>query len=236
MYRDIAEDLANAIHDGLFETKLPTESQLMERYNVSRNTIRKAIDLVYQQGLLKRVQGSGYYINKIHLTHKTVVNLSLSASSGTRRSDRKPLTSKVVTFDTVRADEALAKRVGSTIGDEMYRVIRLRYLNDQLYSLENSYYLRSAVRYLSVEAVNNSIFQYLERVYDIRIANSEDYISQSKLSTEEATLMGLPVKTACLTLDETNYYGNNQLFNFSHTIFAYPELAFYFHSANLANN
>lgn len=76
MYRDIATKLVAAIQDGIFTVKLPTEAQLMERYQASRNTIRKAIDLVYQQGLLRRVQGSGYYITNIQLQHKTVVNLS----------------------------------------------------------------------------------------------------------------------------------------------------------------
>ncbi|MDN6354486.1 MAG: GntR family transcriptional regulator, partial [Lactiplantibacillus plantarum] len=51
MYRDIATKLVAAIQDGIFTVKLPTEAQLMERYQASRNTIRKAIDLVYQQGL-----------------------------------------------------------------------------------------------------------------------------------------------------------------------------------------
>lgn len=48
MYRDISTKLVAAIQDGIFTVKLPTEAQLMERYQASRNTIRKAIDLVYQ--------------------------------------------------------------------------------------------------------------------------------------------------------------------------------------------
>jgi len=67
VYHDIADDITKSINEGLFDKKLPTEVQLMARYNVSRNTIRKAIDLVYQKGLLRRVQGSGYFINDISL-------------------------------------------------------------------------------------------------------------------------------------------------------------------------
>ncbi len=49
MYHDIADDLIHSIENKLFSQKLPTEHQLMERYNVSRNTIRKAIDIVAQK-------------------------------------------------------------------------------------------------------------------------------------------------------------------------------------------
>ena len=45
MYHDIADDLIHSIENKLFSQKLPTEHQLMERYNVSRNTIRKQLIL-----------------------------------------------------------------------------------------------------------------------------------------------------------------------------------------------
>ncbi|VDG18822.1 GntR family transcriptional regulator [Lactiplantibacillus mudanjiangensis] len=235
MYRDIATSIVKAIRDGIFVTKLPTEAQLMERYSVSRNTIRKAIDLVYQQGLLRRVQGSGYFISKIQLRQKTVVNLSARSIMGGENQPHN-LKSKVVTFDTIKADEQLGQQFGIPVDEELYRVIRLRYWHDQLYSLERSYYLCSVVRFISVEAVNSSIFEYLEEVYGIRVANSDDYLSLTELNPEDANLLAQPAGKAFLTLDSSNYYKNNGLFNFSHTVFAYPELALYFHTTNLANN
>lgn len=67
MYHQIAEKLLQAIQSGEYKTKLPTEQELMKQFNVSRNTIRRAIDVVYQHGLLRRIQGSGYYINNVQL-------------------------------------------------------------------------------------------------------------------------------------------------------------------------
>jgi len=235
MYRDIAASIVKAIRDGIFVTKLPTEAQLMDRYNVSRNTIRKAIDLVYQQGLLRRVQGSGYFISKIELRHKTVVNLSARSIQGGENQPHN-LASKVVTFDTIKSDATLAKQFGIPVDEDLYRVIRLRYWHHQLYSLETSYYLKAVIHFISVEAVNSSIFSFLEEVYGIRVANSDDYLSLTNLNEEEANLMQADRGKTYLTLDSSNYYKNNGLFNFSHTVFAYPDLALYFHTTNLANN
>lgn len=235
MYRDIATKLVNAIQDGEFETKLPTEAQLMARYHVSRNTIRKAIDLVYQQGLLRRVQGSGYFIANIQLRNKTVVNLSSRTMPSSALHPRN-LVSKIVTFDTIRSDAALAKQMQIDENTELYRVIRLRYWHNQLYCLEKAYYLRSVVPYLSPEAVNNSIWDFLSEAYGIGIANSDDYLSLTNLTEEEANLLQLDHGDTYMALDSCNYYKNNSLLDFSHTVFVYPDLALYFHTTNLANN
>ncbi|MFB9770434.1 GntR family transcriptional regulator [Lactiplantibacillus modestisalitolerans] len=235
MYREIATKLVAAIQNGEFKVKLPTEAQLMERYQVSRNTIRKAIDLVYQQGLLRRVQGSGYYITSIQLEHKTVVNLS-ARSMFTSNLHPRNLVSKVLTFDTIKGDTDLSRQLGIPVDEEMYRVVRLRYWHDQLYCLEKAYYPRSVVPYLSTEAVNSSIWDFIHDAYGIGIANSDDYLSLTNLSAEEALLMGLDHGATYLALDSSNYYKNNGLLDFSHTVFVYPDLALYFHTTNLANN
>ncbi|AMV66767.1 putative transcriptional regulator of N-Acetylglucosamine utilization, GntR family [Pediococcus damnosus] len=116
MYHDIADDLIHSIENKLFSQKLPTEHQLMERYNVSRNTIRKAIDIVAQKGLVRRVQGSGYFINDISQAKHTVVNLTMGNS---RTRYHTQMTSKIVTFDEIHADESLAKEFGARNGEAL---------------------------------------------------------------------------------------------------------------------
>ena len=59
MYHDIAEQLIQDILAGKYPVKLPTEQVLMNRYQASRNTIRKALDVIFAHGLVRRVQGSG---------------------------------------------------------------------------------------------------------------------------------------------------------------------------------
>lgn len=55
MYHDIAEQLIQDILAGKYPVKLPTEQVLMDRYQASRNTIRKALDVIFAHGLVRRV-------------------------------------------------------------------------------------------------------------------------------------------------------------------------------------
>ncbi|KRN28160.1 transcription regulator [Lactobacillus selangorensis] len=226
MYHEIAEELVREIQAGRFENKLPSEAQLVKRYKVSRNTIRKAIDLVTQKGLVRRAQGSGYFINDINVAEKTVVNLSLGYTI-----KRKKLTSKILTFDEVRADKSLTDRFNIAEGTELIRVVRLRYLKKELYNLETAYYVKSLIPYLSIEAIHNSIFEVIKEAYGISATSSDQYLAQEHLSVEEADLLGETTQDKELILYQTNYYGN-QPFNLARTIYVYPNLNLYFHVTN----
>ncbi len=109
MYHDIAKDIIKNILSKKYEDKLPTETALMKSYHASRNTIRKAIDLVFAHGLLRRVQGSGYYIIERPVKSKKVLNMSIGFDQ-TAMVDGGPLKSKVVVFDKIKANQELAKQ------------------------------------------------------------------------------------------------------------------------------
>lgn len=235
LYHDIAEDIIAKINNGVFDTKLPTEQALMQQYDVSRNTIRRAIDVVYQRGLLRRVQGSGYYINQLPSSSKAILNLSIGTGEP-MHSPEFHLTSHVVTFDKILAPHHLARLMNVVDGTEMYRVVRLRFLDDVEYSLESSYYLTSVVPVLTVDAVNNSIFAFLRETYGIKTSSSEDYISLEALGPDQSSLLGKEVGDEVMALSQLNYYGNNTLFNYSTTFFVYPDLRFYVHSSHLSSN
>jgi len=63
-YRQVAADLYEQIQRGHYPpgTALPTEPQLADEYGLSRGTIRQALGLLRQQGILDVVQGSGHYV------------------------------------------------------------------------------------------------------------------------------------------------------------------------------
>ncbi|WP_390409774.1 GntR family transcriptional regulator [Lacticaseibacillus jixiensis] len=236
MYHDIADQLIQSITNGQFTSKLPTEAKLMARFGVSRNTIRRAIDVVYQQGLLRRVQGSGYYINHIQLNSKHAVNLSVGAGKPLIKTAPRP-TSKIVTFDKALASTIPLAQQFNVEGDaEVYRVIRLRYMDNAIYALEESYYLTSVVPFLSTDSINSSIFEFLAETFNVTVVASDDYMSMTSLAADQATLLGLAEGDQRLTLAQMNYTKNNTLFNFSKAIYADEKMSFYFHSAHLSSN
>ena len=64
MYRQIADDLRQTIESGTIApgSQLPTELELRERYNASRNTVRDAIKWLINLGLVATRPGQGTFV------------------------------------------------------------------------------------------------------------------------------------------------------------------------------
>lgn len=65
-YETVANDIIARIKQKEFENtfKLPTEDEMIEYYQVSRNTIRSALKMLTSQGIIYSRQGSGFYIRQ----------------------------------------------------------------------------------------------------------------------------------------------------------------------------
>lgn len=233
MYTKIAEAIIQDILNDKYVDKLPTEKVLSEQYQVSRNTIRRALDVIFSHGMLRRVQGSGYYVIKRPLQSKKILNLSLVFEKNPVDSD-DALKSTLVKFAVVKADAGLALRGNIPVGAEVYQVVRLRYLKGQLYDLEEAYYPRSVVPYLTEENVKESIFNFIRETYQIVGETSENYIHIEHVTQSYADLLQVPETEQVLCLDAINYLASGKVFNFSRTFFADADLALYYHTKNLA--
>lgn len=82
-YLQIHDRIASSICGGSYSAgdKLPTESELTARYCVSRQTVRRALDLLAGEGLIQKVQGSGSYISETMHTAKKTMRIAVVASS-----------------------------------------------------------------------------------------------------------------------------------------------------------
>lgn len=63
-YETVKQTLRNEIIDGKYKIneKLPTESELMKRFDVSRYTIRRAVDDLENEHYIYRIQGGGMFV------------------------------------------------------------------------------------------------------------------------------------------------------------------------------
>jgi len=64
LYQQLTEDLEKSINKGIYreKEKLPSENSLCRIYGVSRITVRQALDLLEQKGLIYTVHGKGTFV------------------------------------------------------------------------------------------------------------------------------------------------------------------------------
>jgi len=230
-YQQVANDLAHKIECQVYTKRLPRENQLIKEYGVSRNTIRSALDILANQGIIKRIQGSGYFISFYPDPLNNTINMANKYGLHDLGVDT-PIVSKVLKLEVIPADKKVADFLQCDIGTQVYRVLRLRYKNDQLISLEDAYYLKDIVPYLNESICQKAIYAFIIEHYQVEISSGDEYAQVHILSDNEAKLTGLPAGSPAMCIEEVDYLKNEQPFNYSKTLYLKPGITFYYHVSN----
>lgn len=137
LYRQVADELRVQIQERQLAPgrQLPTEAKLMDRYGVSRNTIRLALGVLRTEGLVVTGQGRGSFVADVGVRHRP------RGAAGLRRrvarGDGDPLDSELseagdsprveVSVSTRPAPPYIADRLGLHAGDRVVTRHRLRF-------------------------------------------------------------------------------------------------------------
>jgi len=159
LYQQLQRAISKAIESNLIspEAALPGERELASAFNVSRVTVRKALDGLAADGLLVRRHGSGNFIPaRVHKNFSMLTSFSedMRARGRTVRS-----TWLKRAAGTVTPEEALALRLSP--GTAVYRFNRIRFADDAPMALEYATIVASALP--SLDAVDASLYEALER-------------------------------------------------------------------------
>ena len=154
-------------------SRLPGERVLSERFGVSRMTLRAAMDILIQEGLIFRSARSGTFVVK----PITSSGLSLKSFSNTMTERGFSVTSRVVSFKEIKADKNLAEILRINIHDTVFKATRVRFGNDTPISIEELYLSKNLVPDLSKSVLTGSLYAFLKEKHDIVIKTAENRIS-----------------------------------------------------------
>lgn len=201
--------------------KLPTEEELMKRLEVSKNTIRKAIDVLVSKGYIYRVQGSGIFLREFSKLG-CVDMKEMNGLTKTYPTDK--LESKVLKFSLIDADEELAGKMKCKVNTKVYYVKRVRYLNGEPMDIEESYYNKDVVPYLSEEICSKSIYSYIIDDLKLKVGFADRVISCDKLTEEDAKLLNLEKDDPALVLNNTVFLTSGVVFDVSLEKYNYKKM------------
>lgn len=125
-YFQLSQRLQQQIASGTLSPnqQLPTEDGLMQAFGVSRGTVRKAIDLLANQGLVRREQGRGTFVNDPSVAQMAGFELGDFAQE-MRRQQRSPST-RVLKFENVTASAEIASLLHLDTDAPVIHIQRLR--------------------------------------------------------------------------------------------------------------
>lgn len=136
-YVQIRESLKDQINQGVLSTgqKLPSEDELAADYGVSRMTVRQGLTSLIDDGLLYRRHGLGTFVSNtdVERDHRRLTNFFESC-----RRLGKEASAEVVQFETIPANELVAKALHITTGDLVVRIVTLRTIDGKPVTLHDA--------------------------------------------------------------------------------------------------
>ncbi|MFC6315422.1 GntR family transcriptional regulator [Lapidilactobacillus achengensis] len=195
VYRQLLGSLKDKILAGEFPNmKLPDERSLSEQYEVSRSTVKRALSILADQGVVFKKRGSGTFINPLYLKNDSVFHYNNGSNLGITDSfqmnGRKPGI-KLLKFEVVRPDPELKRDLFLKNDDFVYEIKRLRLFDDEPFMIETGYIPIKIVPELSEKIVSSSIFNYLQRERNQAVTKSYLTISAEPSTDEDQAQLGL---------------------------------------------
>ena len=144
LYLALRDALVEEYSQAPYYTLLPSERELCERYGMSRSTVRKALQLLEQDGLVETLHGKGtFFLGGAHLIDGFVDNATVYGNQEIAfydqvRSQGGIPTSKVLQQDIRPANKELAELFGIEVGEMVFCLERLRDIDGNVYQLNSS--------------------------------------------------------------------------------------------------
>lgn len=184
IYETIYKDLKQKIehNDFTYQEFLPSENTLIQTYNCSRNTLRRAVSRLVTDGYVQTMQGKGVrnIYQPVTQSAFTIGEIETFRESSIRNG-RKPVT-KVLLFTEIAIDEKQSLYTGFPVGAEVFYIQRLHYMDEMPLILNHNYFLKESVPGLSKEIAETSIYQYLEQQLHMTIVNSKRIMTVEKMT------------------------------------------------------
>jgi GntR family transcriptional regulator, transcriptional regulator of bglA len=224
-YKEVSAAIEKDIVVGRYDAtrKLNTEDAYIEEYHVSRNTVRNAIDLLIKRGYCFPIQGSGVFLRR----KKQALSFDLESIDGlTRKMAPLPVTSDVLEFKEISADEEMADTMDLPPGSPLYYVERMRYVDGKPYFYEYAYLNKKLMAGFDKDSASGSIFDYLNHDATLKVAFVDLVIQAVKINANEAAKFHLNPDDPGLMMLGFTMIRTGEVVQFCRTICHYENVRF----------
>lgn len=209
-FEEIYRNLKYHVEQGdyLYGELLPSENTLIGIYACSRNTIRRAVAGLVEDGYVQSVHGKGVQViyQPAEKNEFTVGGIETFRESAIR--NHFSYETRVVRFETVVTDEALSRKTSFPVGTELLWVERVRLLEQKALILDVNYFLKAVVGDLTPEIAAQSIYAYLEQEMGMQIVTSKRRISVERAGEDDRRYLDLNGYD-CLAIVTSNTFNSD---------------------------
>ena len=213
LYKQVANNIEEDIisNDTKGGEAIPTETKLAEIYGVSRVTVRRAVKLLIEEGLLYSVHGSGTYVSDKKIEHDIY---KLQGFTEEMSSLHTNPSNEILEFQLTTPSDEISDYLNLEEHQKAYYVKRLRLADEKPLILEESYLPFDLFPDLSVDVMKESKYEYIDKK-GFKISKRFADLKPILPSAELMELLHLDEEAPMLSLEAYSTFEDGKIFEYS---------------------
>ncbi|HHV26988.1 MAG TPA: GntR family transcriptional regulator [Tissierellia bacterium] len=210
LYLKVYNKIKDNIISGLWEDgcQLPTEYDLMKKFNVSRHTIRKSLQKLSEEGYIYRQAGRGTFVRHVKSRYKLTALESFTEQMINR--GFKP-SNDIVDISLEFPDSKIAKYLELEGNEKVYKIVRIRKADNEPMAYEITYVPKNICPGLGIKVEKDtSLYKLYEEEYGLNMDYGNIYLEAEKCNAEIAKKLNIEKNSAMLKMSCIVYLDNKK--------------------------
>lgn len=230
-YQQLADILVQEIEDGRWDAReaIPSERELEDLYNVSRTTVRKALEVLISKGYLYREHGRGTFVTPPKLQQSLH-----SLTSFTNDISRRGLEAgqRILSVERVDAPVRVRERLELSHEEQpVMRIERVRLANDEPIGIHIAYLALADDRQITEEEMDRfgSLYELLETKFNIVITEADETLEATAANEREASYLHIREGSPLLLIERTSWTQERRPVEFVKMLYRADRYKYYVH-------
>lgn len=216
-YEAIYRDILGRIEQNVYTAgdTLPGEYELMRIYEASRDTVRKALLLLAQNGYIQKSKGRGSIVldrQRYDFPVSGVVSFKELAD----KMDQEVRT-KVICLEKTHPDERIQRIFHMHPDDDIWLIQRVRMIDHEAVILDTDILDAAIIPELSEDILKTSLYAYIEDTLHLKIAYAEKEITCQNASGLDTKVLDMKQYDMVVNVESCTYLDDARIFQYTNS-------------------
>lgn len=211
LYFQLQVELTRQIREGVLRSgdQLPGEAELCDSYGVSRTVVRAALQELAHRGLINKRRGVGSFVAPPKISERLFQSISGVHDEMAARG--LSLRTEILEYARVPADGPIAEHLGLSEGQEVHRLVRRRFVEDEPLLIGTTHLPVWLVPDLDLDELRDgSLYRFLRDRHGISLASGRRIFESVVAGDEEAELLDVPVGSPLSLIRSVGFTADGQ--------------------------
>lgn len=212
LYQQVRQYLFTLIDQQPELKKLPSERELLDKFNSTRITVREALSRLESEGVIYRQNRKGWFISPPRLSWDPVKKVNFYQLAKEQNFNALTKLDSILTQPT---NDTFKQRFAIPVNQDLFCITRTRFLDERPVMVEEIFCLKAQFEGLEEKQLEGSITTIFEQDYGVQVSHESSTLIITAIPEDKAELLHLNAGAPCLKIIRQRFDKNDNLLDYN---------------------